>query len=74
VADGCTAALRSGNCPLNCWVTDTKETPGGVEQLHQVCQGRGEPVDLVDDDNIDPAVPDISQQAERWPIAPALAV
>jgi hypothetical protein len=68
VADGCTAALLGHRHEGDAM---------GVEQLHQfgeVCQGTGEPVDLVDDDNIDPAVPDISQQAERRPIAPALAV
>jgi hypothetical protein len=37
----------------------------GVEQLDQlgeVGQGPGQPVDLVDDDNVDPAVPDVRQQ------------
>ena len=37
----------------------------GVEQLDQLGEVReraGEPVDLVDDDNIDPAVPDVRQQ------------
>ena len=38
----------------------------GVEQLDQlgeVGQGTGQPVDLVDDDDIDPAVPDVRQQS-----------
>ena len=38
----------------------------GVEQLDQlgkVRQRAGQPVDLVDDDNIDPAVPDVGQQS-----------
>src|ERR1700722_7130277 len=38
----------------------------GVEQLHQlgeVGQGAGEPIDLVDDDNVDPAIPDIREQS-----------
>jgi hypothetical protein len=50
----------------------------GVEQLHQlgeVCQGTGEPVDLVDDDNVDPAVPDISQQSlERGTLGRAAGI
>ena len=38
----------------------------GVEQLDElgeVGQGTGEPIDLVDDDNIDPAVADVRQQS-----------
>ena len=41
---------------LNDWVTETKETSMLVEQLHQlgeVGQRAGQPVDLVDDDDVD---------------------
>jgi len=42
---------------MNCWVTDTNDTPGGVEDLdrRQSRRASGQPVDLVDDHDIDPA-------------------
>ena len=51
---------------LNCWVTDTNDTLVLVEQLDQlgeVRQRSGQPVDLVDDDDVDLAGSDILQQA-----------
>ena len=53
---------------LNCWVTETKETPWRVEQLDQlgeVRQRAGQPVDLVDDDDVDLPGPDVLQQRCR---------
>ena len=50
---------------MNCWVTETNDTRVGVEQLHQlgeVGQGTGEPVDLVDHDDVDLPGPDILQE------------
>ena len=51
---------------LNCWVTDTNEQDGmlveQLDQLGEVRQGTGQAVDLVDHDNIDPAIPDVCQQ------------
>ena len=50
---------------LKAWVTETNDTPA-IEQLHQlgkIGQGPGQPVDLVDDHDIDPAGPDFGQEA-----------
>jgi hypothetical protein len=41
---------------LNCWVTETKDTPPGIKHLDhlgEVGEGSRQPVDLVDDDDID---------------------
>ena len=51
---------------LKDWVTETKETLMLVEQLDElgeVGKRAGEPVDLVDDDDVDPVGPDLVQQA-----------
>ncbi len=51
---------------LNCCVTDTKDTPVGVEALNQlgeVGERAGQAVDLVDHDHIDQAGLYICQQA-----------
>src|SRR5712672_704433 len=44
----------------------------GVEEFDQpgkIGERAGQPVDLVDDNNVDPAGPDISEQAlQRWPL------
>ena len=50
---------------LNDWVTETKVTPLPVEhldQLGEVHERAGEPVDLVDDDDVDPARLDVGEQ------------
>ena len=50
---------------LKDWVIEMKETPCGVEQLDQfgeVGERTGQPVDLVDDDDVDPALPDGVEQ------------
>ena len=50
----------------------------GVEQLDQlgeVGQGACQPVDLVDHDNIDPAIPDVGQQSlERGALGRAAGI
>jgi len=41
---------------LNCWVTETKETPlasKASDDLGKIGQAAGEPVDLVDDNDVD---------------------
>ena len=51
---------------LNCWVTETNDTPSCVEELDEpgkVGERAGQPVDLVDDHDVDPAGPDIGEQA-----------
>ena len=51
---------------LNCWVTETNDTPVLIEQFDQlgeVGQRAGQAVDLVDDDDVDLAGPDILQQS-----------
>ena len=51
---------------LNCWVTETKETPHCVEQFDdpgEVGEGAGQAVDLVDHHGLDPALPGGSQEA-----------
>jgi hypothetical protein len=50
---------------LNCWVTGTNDTPLGIEDLDdlgEVGQRAGEPVDLVDHDNIGLALTDVGEQ------------
>ena len=50
---------------MNDWVTETNETPCCVEQLDQlgeIGQRAGEPVDLVDHHDVDLAGPDIGQE------------
>ena len=55
---------------LNCCVTETNDTALGVEEFDQpgkIGERPREPVDLVDDDNVDPAGPDIGKQTlQRW--------
>ena len=57
---------------LKDWVTETKETLVRVEQLDQlgeVGKRAGQPVDLVDDDHVDPSGLDIVQQLlQRRPL------
>ena len=51
---------------LNCCVTETNDTASRVEELDQpgkIGERSGQPVDLVDDDDVDPAGPDIGEQA-----------
>ena len=51
---------------LNCWVTETKETVLSIKNLHKpgkIRQRPGQPVDLVDDDRVDPPDLDIGEQA-----------
>jgi hypothetical protein len=51
---------------LNDWVTETKLVPAcieGFDQLGKVEQRAGQPVDLVDHDDIDPACRNIGEQA-----------
>ena len=51
---------------LNDWVTETKETEGWIKELDQLGEiGKrpGQPVDLVDDDDIDLAGPDLGEEA-----------
>ena len=53
---------------LNDWVTETKVAPGLVErfdQLGEVEQRAGQPVDLVDDDDVDLAGLDVGEQPLR---------
>ena len=53
---------------LNDWVTETNETVMGVEQLDQlgeVSERAGQPVDLVDDDDVDPSCADRLQSVCR---------
>ena len=50
---------------LNCWVTETNDTPFGIEDLDdlgEIGERAGQPVDLVDDDDIDLAGADIGEQ------------
>jgi hypothetical protein len=50
---------------LNCWVTETNETPVGVEQFDQlgkVGQRPREAIDLIDDNHVDLSGPDIFQE------------
>ena len=50
---------------LKDWVTETKETScssKSFDQLGEVGKRAGEPVDLVDDDDVDLAGPDLVQQ------------
>ena len=57
---------------LNCWVTATNETPVRVEHLDhlgEVGERPGQPVDLVDDHDVDQALADIGQQPlQRRPL------
>ena len=50
---------------LNCWVTETKETPlasKALDDLGEIEQRAGQPVDLVDHDDIDLAGADIGKK------------
>ena len=50
---------------LNCWVTETNDTPLGIENLDdlgEIGQRAGQPVDLVDHHDIDLALADIGEQ------------
>ncbi len=49
---------------LNCWVTETKDTPGFEEfdDLGEIGKRPGQPVDLVDHDRVDASGTDIVQQ------------
>ena len=50
---------------LNCWVTETNETPWRIEDLHQlgkIGERAGQAVDFVDDHDIDLAGLDILEQ------------
>ena len=50
---------------LNAWVTETNETPCCVEQFDQlgeVGERAGQPIDLVDDDDVDPSRRDVVEQ------------
>ena len=50
---------------LNCCVTETKERTSRVENLDdlgKISQRAGQPVDLVDDDRIDPTRRDVGEQ------------
>ena len=51
---------------LNCWVTETKDTPCVIEQLDdlgEVGQRAGEAIHLVDDDHVDLASPGCPSEA-----------
>ena len=53
---------------LNCWVTATKDTLLPIQhlvELGEVGEGSGQPVDLVDDDDVDLAGINILQQLLR---------
>src|SRR6266850_3541976 len=50
---------------LNCWVTETNDTPLRIEDLDQpgkIGQRPGQPVDFVDHHDVDPAGPDVGKQ------------
>src|SRR5262249_24301746 len=50
---------------LKDWVTDTNETPWGIEQLDElgeISERAGQPVDLVNQHNVNLARPDIGQE------------
>ena len=59
---------------LNCCVTETKVTPfrsNTSTSFAKSVSERREPVDLVDDDGVDPAGLDVGQQALQRRAAPA---
>ena len=57
---------------LKDWVTETKETPLGVEcldQLGEVGERTGQAIDLIDDDHVDPSGLHIGQELlQRRPV------
>ena len=57
---------------LNDWVTDTKETSclsNSLDQLGEVGERTGQPIDLIDDDHVDPSGLNIGQQfLQRRPV------
>src|ERR1700747_3070171 len=57
---------------LNCCVTENERHTLCIEELDQpgkIGERPGQPVDLVDNDDVDPARPDIGEQAlQRWPL------
>jgi hypothetical protein len=62
--------MLSMSCPievvvLNCWVTETKDTPKALEDLNnlrKVREAPGQAVDLVDHDHVDQALLDIPKE------------
>ena len=63
---------------LNAWVTETKETPcasNSFDQLGEIRERAGQPVDLVDDDHIDPSFANaIEQTLQRRTIGGAARI
>ena len=60
---------------LKCWVTETNETPCGIEQLDElgeVGQRAGQAIDLVDDDDVDLAGPRSSASSAAEPAGPSM--
>ena len=50
---------------LNDWVTETKETPwasNSLDQLGEVGERAGQPIDLIDDDHVDPSRLHVDEQ------------
>ena len=55
---------------LNDWVTETKETPWASNVSTNLAKSaRGQPIDLIDDDHVDPSRLHVNEQLlERWPL------